>query len=527
MSANDLFPGMSRRQFLATTAAAAVATSLPLRAQYGSPTAEYTRISLTDPGASAMLDSYATAIKALLKLPPTDPRNFYRNAFIHTLDCPHGNWWFLPWHRGYLGWWEQTVRSLSGNPKFAFPYWDWTAQPYVPDAFWQGVLNPSASEFISSWSNFQAQLKPAMTAFYASLTPAQQTELADRSSPGQDFTTVDGLFAAAQSMFFPPSGARSLTQSDPNFDQVTKQAVSLPTIQAALANTTFTGSNGGFGSDIAPQHSQTVGFGILEGQPHNNVHNNVGGFMGDFLSPVDPVFMAHHSNIDRLWWVWTGKQTAAGLPTLPTGPELAPWQQEPFLFYINSQGQPVTQNTAGAYATIGQFNYTYTVGSGGTAASSRIAAAPTVTAKKVTGSLKATDLSFAKAAIAHVTLPASTLESMRADSGPELYARVTIQPPADPRGVRFHVLVNPPENALSLDFDHPSYAGTFEFFGKPHHANPITFTVALRDSVTRLRGAHSLRTSEPLRIHVIPQTRGVTLRSLPKSSVMKIEVGSY
>jgi tyrosinase len=102
-----------------------------------------------------------------------------------------------------------------------------------------------------------------------------------------------------------------------------------------------------------------------------------------------------------------------------------------------------------------------------------------------------------------VTLPAPTLASMRGDSGPQLYARVRIQPLVDPRGVRFHVLVNPPENALSLDFH---YAGTFEFFGKPHHANLITFTVALRDSVTRLRGANSLRMSEPLRIHVIPQT---------------------
>jgi tyrosinase len=522
MGANNLFSGMSRRQFLTTTAAAAVATSLPLRAQYVSPTAKYTRISLTDPGTPAMLDSYATAIKALLKLPPSDPRNFYRNAFIHTLDCPHGNWWFLPWHRGYLGWWEQTVRSLSGNPKFAFPYWDWTAQPFVPDAFWQGVLNPSASEFISSWSDFQTQLKPAMTAFYASLTPAQRTQLGARG-----LTTVNVLFAAAQNMFFSPSEARFLTQSDPNFDQATQQAVSLPTIQAALANTTFTGSDGGFGSDVATQHSQGVGYGILEGQPHNNVHGNVGGFMGNFLSTVDPIFMAHHANIDRLWWVWTAKQTAGGLPTLPTGPELAPWQQEPFLFFTNSQGQPVTQNTAGDYATIGQFNYTYTAGSGSIAAPSRAAAAPTVTAKKVTGSLKATDLSFAKAAIAEVTLPAPTLASMRGDSGPQLYARVAIQPPADPRGVRFHVLVNPPENALSLDFHHPSYAGTFEFFGKPHHANPITFTVALRDSVTRLRGANSLQTSKPLRIHVIPQTRGVTLRSLPKSSVTKIEVGSY
>lgn len=315
MSANDLFSGMSRRQFLATTAAAAVATSLPLRAQYKSPTAQYTRISLTDPGAPAMLDSYATAIKALLKLPPTDPRNFYRNAFIHTLDCPHGNWWFLPWHRGYLGWWEQTVRSLSGNPKFAFPYWDWTAQPFVPDAFWQGVLNPSASEYISSWSDFQTQLRPAMTAFYASFTAAQRTQLGARGLP-----TVNVLFNAAQGMFFPPSEARSLTQSAPNFDPATQQAVSLPTIEAALANTTFTGPDGGFGSDVATQHSQGVGYGILEGQPHNNVHGNVGGFMGNFLSTVDPIFMAHHANIDRLWWVWTAKQTAAGLPTLADAP---------------------------------------------------------------------------------------------------------------------------------------------------------------------------------------------------------------
>jgi hypothetical protein len=531
MNTKNLFVAASRRQFLASGGAAVLASSLRLRPlQSGPPATPYTRISLTDPGAPAMLASYATAIKASLKLPPSDPRNFYRNAFVHTLDCPHGNWWFLPWHRGYLGWWEQTLRSLSGNTSFAFPYWDWTAEPFVPDAFWQDVLNPSASEFISAWSDFEAQLKPAMTALYASLTPAQQTQLSDRSAPGQDFTTVDGLFTAAQGMFFPPPDARALTQSSPNFDAITKKAVSLATIQAALANKVFTGADGGFGSDIASQHSQGVGFGILEGQPHNNVHNDVGGFMGDFLSPVDPIFMAHHSNIDRLWWVWTAKQTALGLPTLPTGSDLKPWQQEPFLFYMNSEGKPVPQNTAGDYAAIGSFNYTYTLGSGDTAAAK---AAPVATAaaggavKKVGGVLRATDLDFGKAAIAHVALPAPALEATKGGGGQELYVRVTLQPPADPRGVRFHVLVNPPENALSLDFAHPSYAGTFEFFGRPHHAHPIVFTVALRDSVARLLHAGAMRTADPLRIHVVPQTRGITLRSMAKSSVTKIEVGSY
>src|SRR6266566_2044849 len=188
MGSKSDFSGISRRDFLATTTAAAIAAALPTTAQTPPPapsSGPWTRISLTDPGAPAMLASYQTAVQALLALPPTDARNFYRNAFIHTLDCPHQNWWFLPWHRGYLGWWEQTVRQYSGNPNFAFPYWDWTAQPYVPDLFWNGasqnnVLDPSNSAYISSFSAFQTLLSPAMTQFYAGLSAAQLQQLTIR-----------------------------------------------------------------------------------------------------------------------------------------------------------------------------------------------------------------------------------------------------------------------------------------------------------------------------------------------------------
>ena len=40
--------------------------------------------------------------------------------------CPHGNWYFLPWHRAYLLSYERAVRQLTGNNDFALPYWDWT-----------------------------------------------------------------------------------------------------------------------------------------------------------------------------------------------------------------------------------------------------------------------------------------------------------------------------------------------------------------------------------------------------------------
>ena len=51
------------------------------------------------------------AIRKMLALPATDPNNWYRRALIHTIDCPHGNWWFYVWHRGYVGYFEQTIRT--------------------------------------------------------------------------------------------------------------------------------------------------------------------------------------------------------------------------------------------------------------------------------------------------------------------------------------------------------------------------------------------------------------------------------
>ena len=32
--------------------------------------------------------------------------------------CMHGNWWFLPWHRGYLYFFERIVRKISGDDSF-------------------------------------------------------------------------------------------------------------------------------------------------------------------------------------------------------------------------------------------------------------------------------------------------------------------------------------------------------------------------------------------------------------------------
>jgi tyrosinase len=53
----------------------------------------------------------------------------------------------------------------------------------------------------------------------------------------------------------------------------------------------------------------------LETLPHNPVHNLIGGAMGAVtISPKDPIFWVHHSNIDRLWAAWS---IAGGGRTMP------------------------------------------------------------------------------------------------------------------------------------------------------------------------------------------------------------------
>jgi polyphenol oxidase len=58
--------------------------------------------------------------------------------------------------------------------------------------------------------------------------------------------------------------------------------------------------------------------GIPEGAPHGSVHVDVGGDMGAFdTAGRDPIFYAHHSNVDKIWSDWN---KASSTHTNPTDP---------------------------------------------------------------------------------------------------------------------------------------------------------------------------------------------------------------
>ncbi len=503
---------VSRRSFLAASGAALVASTMRSKRLRANQTTPFVRRSLLDPQIGPVLDSYRKAITNLLQLPPTNPLNWYRLAFIHELDCPHQNWWFLPWHRGYLGWFEQICRDASGDQSFALPYWDWTATPELPAPFGDNsVLNPSNPAFIGALADFQNQFTNPVTSLYQGFNAAQLAEL-----PARGLDTANAFVNQISNDFFPSSQARQ-----PDYGGGFPVTVSLDTIHQALNATTFED----FGSKPTPGpgHSQMIGEGTLESQPHDNVHGATGGFMSQFLSPVDPIFYMHHSNIDRLWDVWTRKQQKIMQPTLPQPPGLQTWQNEPFLFYVDRQGNPNAQNTAGIYATIGQFNYNYTPGSGEDVVNT---AAPPIAAAfhAIPSTLTRSMVDFQQPTWGSASLPAGTNRTIGVPGGRQIVARITLDIPPDHRGMKFNVLVNPPQGATSVGFHDPSFAGTitpFGIHGAGHMMAASTFDIPLNRSLEQLQAAKRWNENQPIRVQVIPAARGVNVTpfSVPLKSI--------
>ena len=224
-------------------------------------------------------------------------------------QCPHGNWWFLPWHRAYLYYFERILRWASGNPDLALPYWNYSdeAQRTLPRTF-------------------------------------RAPKVGDDPNP---------LYLPASARFTDKDGKPQLfPMRDQNLNtglgQLTAGVVGLSALQVpAFASSAPAPTTAGFGSPRACDKGCTCGSGALENVPHNTIHNAIGGplvttgggfwvgFMGDITTAArDPLFWMHHGNIDRLWDSWVGSNGHAT-------PDDAEWLDYTFAFYdVGDDGKP-------------------------------------------------------------------------------------------------------------------------------------------------------------------------------------------
>jgi tyrosinase len=236
---------------------------------------------------------YGKAVAELQTRPITDPTSWRFLAAVHGYNqakdpnfrtgdklpssglvhvfwncCQHQTWYFLPWHRAYLACFEEiviaAVQSLGGPANWALPYWNY-----------------------SDANNNQARLLPS-----AFVDPV----LGD-GSPN-------------------PLWVRGRKWTTNNF-YISASDVSLNCLIYPFQGSSTGGSPGFGGPKTIFNHFGGIN-GELENVPHNIIHNRIGGLMRDeTTAALDPIFWLHHSNIDRLWEVWTHRNPAFGNPFDP------------------------------------------------------------------------------------------------------------------------------------------------------------------------------------------------------------------
>jgi tyrosinase len=256
----------SRREFLITTGAGMAVSLLPptsglaheTRAPFAA--SSRTRKNVTSVAAKNDLASLGKGVAEMRKLATanrSDPRGWILQAFIHGdctgfTHCQHGNWFFPPWHRSFLYYFEQLIQHFSGDATFALPYWDWSRTHGVPASFYASG-NP-LDDILS--------IRPSCS---SAPTAGRGRSVAER-------------FSASDLSTFVGSSVINRIQQNPDY-------------------ATYGGSSSGAGE--------------LEGTPHNFIHRWVGGAkssnMVQAFSPLDPIFWMHHCNIDRLYSNWLAR----------------------------------------------------------------------------------------------------------------------------------------------------------------------------------------------------------------------------
>ena len=531
--------GTTRRHFLKTSVATAGIAALPRHLALAQAPAKYRRYNVTSPAGQKALASYARGVQAMLKLPPDHPHNWFRNAFVHLMDCPHGNWWFYVWHRGYVGYFEQTIRNLSGDPTFAMPYWDWSVLPQIPDSMFNGVLTPTDSAFepfTKDIGTFTSFIQPSLKRYWDGLNHDQLAQLDARGyksfelmwnevtgyNPNLKPPRVDPENMA----FAQTSGARYLTRSNPRLSDDVAYNCSDKMVYPGLLPTSFydpitqiSFNSSRTTSHNTPPPNRTV-FSTLEGFPHNSTHNYIGGVgniaggpygnMTNNLSPIDPLFYLHHSNMDRLWDVWTRKQQALRLPYLPGKADFPGYANEPFLFFVDANGRQVGASYARDYISTSRFQYDYEPGFG-----EAIVKPPSrlLTTKHTMAPVQG----ILKGNSATMRLSADAVKThLAADAQTSLFALVTLPRPTEASPNRnFDVLVDAPPNVTDVSAGSPYYAGTVAFFGGMMHMHGMsedaTFLVPLPKRKEAFSGLGAGPGNVSVTIRVVPSGGGASV----------------
>ncbi len=285
------------------------------------------------------LTAYRNALRVVRSRPEQDRRSFEYWARVHGNSCQHGWEKFLPWHRCQMYEMEQLLQDEDDS--VALSYWQWSNKVYhdkvtgnfsIPEAY-QLWITESAIQALES-TDFPSDLadelrKHVGTRFqmlddlcYEAFYAIKQDDYYKVIKPWKQ--QIYDLLQDINPMWYPFRYPMKTS-----YDHVKRKDIKkMPTlvdfnhhypvksdIQQILAVSSFQQFGGG--------DAYNESFGVLDMDPHNTIHIWSGGFnpnyekdandplepkMGDMLNNLtagfDPIFYGHHSNVDRLWWLW-------------------------------------------------------------------------------------------------------------------------------------------------------------------------------------------------------------------------------
>lgn len=276
-------------------------------------------------------------------------------------------------------------------------------------------------------------------------------------------------------------------------------AVGAPVLASILAEPNFVLFASGSIGATANQRTQSS-YGRLEGTPHNYIHGFIGGDMGNFTSPLDPIFWLHHNMIERCWVNWNFDLGHAN--TSNSG-----WLNRAFTEFCDENGNPVRVTVADTLPYPATYYRYDDVGPGAGAA----AAAPETRAMQDAavrtaraGASVSLDVlrrfTAPQPVVSEIDRPAAIriamdLQTQRSAGGRTLLAfeGVSLEHTED---FSVRVFLDKPDATAETPPDDPHFAGSFAFFdheGASHAPGGGNFVLDISDVLGRLNiGAGTL-----------------------------------
>jgi tyrosinase len=246
----------------------------------------------------------------------------------------------------------------------------------------------------------------------------------------------------------------------------------------------------GSGRIAATDNQRTMStYGRLEGTPHNYIHGFVGGDMGTFMSPLDPIFWLHHNMVERCWVEWNFDRGNAN----PGDPA---WLDREFTEFCDENGNPVRVTVAETLAyplTYYRYDDVGPDAAGASAASPDSSAIQRAARHGASGQIDVVQRFTAPQPVtseigkpATIRIPMDP-QALRGGGHPMLvFQGVSIDHTED---FSVHVFLNKPDATHETPPDDPNFADTFAFFhdGAAHGGHGCgNFVVDVSDVMKRL-----------------------------------------